>query len=63
MDVTTIASQVMAQQRTADAITIAVMKKRLEIEASGTMALINALPQPAAANNPPNLGNNIDTTA
>jgi hypothetical protein len=65
MDVNTIASQAMAMsiQQTRDAIGIAVLKKTLEVQASGTMALINALTQTAPANNPPNLGNTIDTTA
>jgi hypothetical protein len=65
MDVNTIASQAMAMsiQQTRDAISIAVLKKTLEVQANNAMALIDALQQPASANNPPNLGNTIDTTA
>ena len=65
MDVNNIASQAVAMfnQRTQDAIDIAVLKKVLDIQASSTMALINALSQPAAANHSPHLGNTIDTTA
>lgn len=65
MDVNTIASQAMAMsiQQTRDAIGIAVLKKALEVQANNAMALIDALQQPASANNPPNLGNTIDTTA
>ena len=65
MDVNTIASQAMAMsiQQTRDAIGIAVLKKALEVKANNAMALIDALQQPASANNPPNLGNTIDTTA
>ena len=65
MDVNNIASQAVAMfnQRTQDAIDIAVLKKVLDIQASSTMALINALSQPDVANNSPHLGNTIDTTA
>lgn len=63
MDVSSIASLVttMANQSTRDAINIAVLKKALEIQASGAATLINALEQQAAGN-PPHLGNTIDTT-
>ncbi|MDZ4200728.1 MAG: YjfB family protein [Gallionella sp.] len=47
-----------------DTVGLAVLKKAINIEAQGAMALINALPQiPQAANLPPNLGQNINTTA
>jgi hypothetical protein len=49
-----------------DAVGVAVLKKALDIEAQGAMQLIAALPQPpqqSAANLPPHLGQNIDTTA
>jgi hypothetical protein len=53
-------------QNTGDAAGIAVLKKAIDIEAQNAMALIAALPQPpqqSAANLPPNLGQNINTTA
>ncbi|MGJ0533031.1 MAG: YjfB family protein [Methylocystis sp.] len=64
MDVNNIASLVtaMANQRTADAIGIAMLKKTLDIQASSTLTLIDTLQQPAAAN-PPHLGDTIDTSA
>lgn len=46
---------------TGDAVAIAVLKKAQEIEAQSAVQLINALPQPA--NNPPNLGNKVNTFA
>lgn len=49
-----------------DAVGVSVLKKALDIQAQGAMALIAALPQPpqqSAANLPPNLGQNINTTA
>lgn len=62
MDVSNIASLAvaMSNQRTGDAIGVTVLKKALEAQAGGAMALINTLPQP---NLPPNLGNSISTTA
>jgi hypothetical protein len=65
MDVNNIASMAvtMANQRTADALGIAVLKKALEIQASSAMALINAMERPAADSRPPHLGNTIDTQA
>lgn len=49
-----------------DAVGLSVLKKAIDIEAQGAMALIAALPQPpqqSAANLPPHLGQNINTTA
>ena len=52
-----------------DAVGVSVLKKALDIQAQGAMALIAALPQPpqppqqSAANLPPNLGQNINITA
>lgn len=49
-----------------DTVGLAVLKKAINVEAQGAMALINAIPQPpqqSAANLPPNLGQNINTTA
>jgi len=53
-------------QNAGDAVGMAVLKKAIDIEAQSAMALINAIPQPpqqSAANLPPHLGQNINTTA
>lgn len=53
-------------QNTNDAVGMTVFRKALDIEAQGAMQLINAIPQPpqqSAANLPPHLGQNINTTA
>lgn len=44
---------------------VLVLKKALEAEASAALALIKAVPapQPVASNNPPHLGQTIDTRA
>jgi hypothetical protein len=52
----------MSQAKTSDAVSIAVLKKAMDIEAQGTAQLIQALPQPAS-NSPPNLGNKVNTFA
>lgn len=62
MDISMNASAALAQDAN-DAIGLAVLKKAMNIEAQGVMALINAIPQPAAASLPPNLGQNINVTA
>jgi hypothetical protein len=49
-----------------DAVGIAVLKKALDTEAQSAQMLINAVPQPvksSASNLPPNLGQNVNTTA
>lgn len=53
-------------QNAGDAVGMAVLKKAMDIQAQNAAALIAALPQPpqqSAANLPPNLGQNINTTA
>lgn len=64
MDVTAIASVAvdMARARTAEAVSIAVMKRALDIQAQGDAQLIQAavLSMPGTGN-PPHLGNLIDT--
>lgn len=42
---------------------ISVLKKALDIEAQNALQLINAISQPQQVSLPPNLGNNINTTA
>lgn len=61
MDVTSIAAvaTALSSQRNGDAVQMAVLKKALDTQAQGAMALIAALPPV----NPPNLGQNVDTHA
>jgi Putative motility protein len=65
MDVTGIANvaTALAAQRTADDVGVAVLKKAMDTQAQGVLALIQALPAPAAPNLPAHLGRNVDTTA
>ncbi|MBS4098021.1 MAG: YjfB family protein [Sulfuricella sp.] len=64
MDIGSIASLAtnMAQERTQQEVSMAVLKKALDTEASNAMALIDAIP-PAQSNLPANLGQNINVTA
>ncbi len=64
MDVSSIASAstAISQAKTGDAIAIAVLRKSLDIQEQSAMQLIQALPQ-VASNNPPNLGNSVNTFA
>lgn len=64
MDINNIANlaTAMSAQKTGDAVAISVLKKALETQASGALALIQALPQ-VPASLPPHLGNNVNTTA
>ncbi len=55
-------SATLSQARTGDAVAITMLKKANDIQAQSAQQLIQALPQPAA-NNPPNLGNRINTFA
>lgn len=52
----------MAQERTNQAVGVAVLKKALDAQAGAAMSLIAALP-PVPQNLPPNLGQNVNTTA
>lgn len=54
------ASAAMASAQVGDAVQISVLKKAINIQAQGAIALLNALPQPAL---PPHLGQNINTVA
>lgn len=58
-------SSAISQASTGDAVAITVLKKSLDIQAQSALQLLQALPQPAAANtvNPPNLGNRVNTFA
>lgn len=64
MDVNSIANLATnaAQSRASQVTGVAVLKKALDVQASGAMALINALP-PTTPNLPSHLGQNINTTA
>lgn len=53
---------IMAQERTGQAIGVTVLKKALNMQAVGAMALIGALPS-APQNLPPNLGQRVNTIA
>ena len=64
MDVSGIASVAtdMNQTRTADAVQVAVLKKAMDIQAQGALQLVQSASQ-VTSNNPPNLGNHVDTQA
>ena len=64
MDVSAIASLAteMSQERTAQAVQIAVLKKALDLQEQGAMQLVAAASQ-VIPSNPPNLGNAVDTFA
>lgn len=51
----------MAQERTANAVSVAVFKKALDAQSSAALALLEAIPQVQSL--PPHLGNNINTKA
>jgi hypothetical protein len=65
MDSSSIASMAssIASAQTDSAVGVAVLKKALDIQSQNAMQLLQALPQPAPASNPPNLGNRVDTFA
>lgn len=67
MDVNGIASlaTTMAETRTAQTVSIAVLKKSMDMQGAVATAMINAATQatPATPNLPPNLGKNINTVA
>ena len=64
MEINTNASSALTQSTVSSNVAIAVLKKSIDAEAQGALALISSLPQPqGAANLPPNLGQNINVTA
>jgi len=66
MDVTGIANvaTTMAEANTNQAVSIAVLKKAMDLNAAGALALIEAIPDTQPKQNlPPHLGQNINTTA
>lgn len=62
MDTSAVSSAI-ASSQTGSTIGIAVLKKTLEIQEQNALQLINALPQPQQYNNPPGVGNSVDTFA
>ena len=64
MNVSDLAGQALAMttQNTRDAISLAVLKKTLEIERNSVLTLLDAAVQQGASN-PPHLGNSVDTRA
>jgi hypothetical protein len=53
----------MAAERSGQAVGIAVLKKALDVQSSGALALLNAIPAVPSVNLPAHLGQNVDTTA
>ena len=64
MDIANVAASVSAAQqaRTGNTVALTVLRKSLDLQAQSAQQLIAALPQPAA-NNPPHLGNTVNTFA
>lgn len=52
-----------AQGETADAVNLLVLRKALDVQAEGAMALLNALPQPPALATEGSLGRNLNVYA
>jgi Putative motility protein len=65
MDVPNIASlsTTMATTNTQAAISVAVQKKAMDIQANTAAAMLAALPPATTPNLPPHLGKNVNTTA
>lgn len=65
MDPSAIASLAteLSQARTGEAVQIAVLRKAMDMQAAGALQLLQALPPPMPVNNPPHLGNRVDTFA
>jgi hypothetical protein len=63
MDISSIGglTSALSQATTGDAVSIAVLKKAMDIQAQSAMQLLEGLPQ--VASNPPNLGSAIDVKA
>lgn len=64
MDVTGIAATAaeMTQAKTAEAVQLAVLKKAMNVQAEGALQLVQSASQ-VISNNPPNLGNKVNTFA
>lgn len=53
----------LAREQIAVQVDARVLRKAIEINAQAAAALIEALPEPVPATNPPNLGNTVDAYA
>ena len=64
MDISSVSSITTAasQAQTGEAVSIAVLRKAIDLQAQGALQLIDALPQPTT-NNPPHLGQGVNTFA
>ena len=64
MDVSGVAAAAteMTQAKTANAVQLTVLKKAMDIQAQGAMQLIESASQ-VISNNPPNLGNKVNSFA
>lgn len=60
MGITSVSGQpsTLTPTQLSEAVSTAVLRKAIDIQAQGALQLLQALPQ--VASNPPNLGNNID---
>lgn len=67
MDISGITSQLSTPNSVQGSIGVAVLKKAIDADASTTLSLINSAASPApsssSTNLPPNLGQNVNTTA
>lgn len=65
MNTSTTAMASVAGQSSGDAAGVSMLKKAMEIEAKNMQQLINSTstPEKTSANLPPNLGQNVNTTA
>ncbi|QGZ41650.1 putative motility protein YjfB-like [Pseudoduganella flava] len=65
MDAMSIArlSTTIAETGTREEVSMAVLKKAMDAQASSAAALIDALPPVQSTNLPPHLGNHVNTTA
>lgn len=64
MDISSVGSisSATSQAQVGDAVSIAVLKKAIDLQVQGALQLIESLPQPAT-NSPPNLGQGVNTFA
>ena len=64
MDISSVGSisTAASQAQTGDAVSIAVLKKAIDLQAQGALQLIDALPQPATSG-PSHLGQGVNTFA
>jgi hypothetical protein len=65
MDITSASSvsAALAGAQTGSAVGTAVLKKALDLQAQNAMQMLESVPKPAQYNNPPNVGQSVDTFA